>query len=235
MSDTMAEATAAEPAAEYDDDGDDDEPETLAPPDGQSDDDEDDAEDEGDPEAEARASSEAQIRDNMAKIARSAETFRRRVADVLGEDALALVPCELCEPEIPGFHWPAELAYARDEIHARLLDVLRSPASPEYVADPGHRMCDACDGYGKVRTGSKVPGQEIGTCGPCRGYGFVPPPGVNPQTGEVDGSGAGPSAPPDDFGPSPDRDPWGSPRILPDGQENPNYGRMPQFKNPSLP
>jgi hypothetical protein len=235
VSDTATDETTAAPAAEYDDDGDEQDADMLPhDPDDDSDDDDDtDSDDDG--EAQARASSEALIRENMGKIARSAETFRRRVSDVLGEDALALVPCELCEPEIPGFHWPAELAYPRDEIHARLLEVLRTPSAPEYVADPGHKMCDACHGYGKVRTGSKVPGQEIGTCGPCRGYGFVPPPGVNVQTGEIDAAAGVHEAAPQDFGPPADRDPWGSPRILPDGQENPNYGRMPQFKNPSLP
>ena len=30
-------------------------------------------------------------------------------------------------------------------------------------------------------------------------------------------------------------DVWGSPKILPDGMENPNYGKMPQYKNPTLP
>jgi hypothetical protein len=30
-------------------------------------------------------------------------------------------------------------------------------------------------------------------------------------------------------------DVWGSPKLLPDGQENPNYGKMPQYKNPTLP
>jgi hypothetical protein len=42
---------------------------------------------------------------------------------------------------------------------------------------------------------------------------------------------------PDDTGPLvvADADAWGSPRLLDDGQENPNYGRMPQYKDKSLP
>ena len=32
-----------------------------------------------------------------------------------------------------------------------------------------------------------------------------------------------------------DADAWGSPRLLADGQENPNYGRMPQYKDPAYP
>jgi hypothetical protein len=204
------------------------------------DDDDDDDEDEDEPADEpeplpAESSSQAEIEAAMKKLATSAQTFRRRVADVLGEDAQHLVPCELCEPEIPGFHWPAEIAKPRDETHLRLLEVLRSPAAPDYVAAPGLRACGACEGWGKVRTGSRVAGQEIGTCGTCKGFGFVPPPGVNAATGEVDATANGPDAPPADFGPPADSDPWGSPRVMPDGQLNPNYGRMPQYKDATLP
>jgi len=202
--------------------------------------DDDDDEDEEEPADEPEplpleASSQAEIEGKMKKLATSAQTWRRRIADVLGEDAQHLVPCELCEPDMPGFHWPAALDMPRDETHLRLLEVLRSPAAPDYVADPRHRQCDACQGWGKVKTGSKVPGQEIGTCGPCIGFGFVPPPCVNVATGEIDASADGPAASPADFGPPADTDPWGSPRQMPDGQLNPNYGRMPQYKDTTLP
>jgi hypothetical protein len=35
--------------------------------------------------------------------------------------------------------------------------------------------------------------------------------------------------------PAADSDPWGSPRLLHDGQPNPNYGRMPQYRDPNFP
>ena len=48
------------------------------------------------------------------------------------------------------------------------------------------------------------------------GVEFPPPPSEGPvATGDVDI--------------------WGSPRLLDDGQENPNYGKMVQYKNPELP
>jgi hypothetical protein len=72
-------------------------------------------------------------------------------------------------------------------------------------------------------------------CLRCKGQGFVgdaelptaePVPASN---GEVEF--------PEDTGPlvTGDADVWGSPRILDDGQENPNYGKMPQYKDKSLP
>ena len=202
-------------------------------------DDDDDPDDDPEPlVADDEPSSTAAAAEWDAKLRKlnvSAGTWRRRVSDVLGDDALALVPCELCMADIPGFHLAHEFMIADDVTQARLIDVLRTPSAPEYVASPGQRQCDACKGWGKVRTGSKVPGQDVGTCGTCRGFGFVPPPGVNTATGEVTGSEHGQAAPPEDVGPQPDSDPWGSPRVLPDGQLNPNYGRMPQYKDANLP
>jgi hypothetical protein len=207
---------------------------------GPDDDDDGEGEDDDAPDAaqaavETPPSTQADIEGKLKKIATSAQTFRRRVDDLLGEDAQHLVACELCEPEIPGFHWPAELAQPRDETHARLLDVLRSPAAPDYVAASGMRTCEVCQGWGKVKTGSRVAGQEITACPTCRAFGYVPPPGsVQGEVFTADGDGGSVNAP-TDFGPQADADPWGSPRVMPDGQLNPNYGRMPQYKDDSLP
>src|SRR2546423_12194395 len=43
------------------------------------------------------------------KLDQSATTWRNRVSDLLGEEAQMLVPCELCDPLIPGFHLPPGL------------------------------------------------------------------------------------------------------------------------------
>lgn len=188
-----------------------------------------------DGEPEARGESEAELEEKRRKLASSATTWRNRVSAVLGEEAQFLVPCELCEPDIPGFHFPAEVMVPADETHARLLDVLRSPAAPEYKAAVDVHRCDKCDGWGSVKTGSQKAGQDVKACSECMGFGFYPPPGGQYAATGAASTGAG-------FVPSPDgpmvvedADPWGSPRLLADGQENPNYGKMPQFKNPALP
>src|SRR6266702_5788240 len=66
------------------------------------------------------------------KLDQSANTWRRRVRELLGDEADMLVECELCDPLLPGFHFPAEVEQPRDDLHAHLLDVLRTPSAPEY-------------------------------------------------------------------------------------------------------
>lgn len=178
---------------------------------------------------------ERQLEEASKKLEQSAKTWRSRVETILGEAANDLVPCELCNPIIPGFHFPAELEQPRDDQHARLLEVLRTPSAPEFQLATHVRRCGTCDGYGQVLSGSKVPGKERVTCPTCKGNGFqgqgdVPSqPQTQPGNGQVEF--------PADTQPltQDDNDAWGSPRLLDDGQENPNYGRAPSYKNPSLP
>jgi hypothetical protein len=169
------------------------------------------------------------------KLDQSATTWRNRVSQVLGEEAQFLVPCELCDPTIPGFHWPADLEQPRDELHARLIEVLKRGTGPGYVKDPDTEQCDRCKGEGKTETGSNVPGQEYRACTKCKATGFVILRGV---TSAAENGAEGPQPILAAVGAPTvvaDADPWGSPRILEDGRENPNYGRMPQFKDPGLP
>ena len=207
------------------------------------------------PQGEIR--SEKELEALRKKLDTSANTWRRRVEELLGEDFDSLIPCELCSFDIPGYHWPAEIQQPIDETHDRLLRVLREPAAPEYREARTVSACNGCDGWGKVKSGSHLASHELVTCPDCKGYGYVPPPvpgqsgygaasgvqgsgiglaqengsGVafDPVSGEVITAGAEEPQPPEDA------DIWGSPRLLPDGQENPNYGKMPQYKVPTLP
>jgi hypothetical protein len=127
------------------------------------------------------------------------------------------------------------MTQATSDQHDRLLRVLREPAAPEYRLASQVRECDHCSGWGKVLSGSKVASHELVTCPSCKGYGYVPPP-VPSDNGyssaaQVDPGNMGG----DESEPPADSDIWGSPRLLPDGQENPNYGKMPQYKIASLP
>jgi hypothetical protein len=169
------------------------------------------------------------------KLQRSATTWRNRVSDVLGEDAQLLVACELCEPDIPGFHFPADVMRPYDDQHARLIAVLRDQVGPDYPEASDVARCETCAGYGNVRTGSRVAGRETKTCATCVGYGYVPPPSLDRngpapagQSPELVAVGTSP-------GLQDDADAWGSPRLLPDGRDNPNYGKMPQYKDAALP
>jgi hypothetical protein len=183
--------------------------------------------------------SERDLEEMSKKLERSATTWRNRVSELMGEMAQGLVPCELCDPRIPGFHFPAEMEQPRDDLHAHLLEVLKNPAAPEYAPAQHVRQCVNCGGWGKVKSGSRVAGKELVVCPTCKGQGFqgdatVNPPApfmAQPQNGtpEVEfPEEAQPLA-------TGDTDVWGSPRLLDDGQENPNYGKMPQYKVPGLP
>jgi hypothetical protein len=169
------------------------------------------------------------------KLDTSANTWRRRVNDLLGDEADMLVACELCDPLLPGFHFPAELEAPRDELHARLLDVLRAPAAPEYRPDPFTVECGTCGGWGKTLTKGHVAGKTERVCPTCKGLGFQSPdtPAADPSNGAT--ANVAFDLPNEEPLVSDGTDVWGSPKLLPDGQENPNYGKMPQYKNPTLP
>jgi len=169
------------------------------------------------------------------KLDQSATTWRNRVADLLGEDALHLQPCPLCADDIPGHIWPPEWQKPTSELHARLLDVLKQPAALPLREAPNVRECGVCGGLGKVKSGSKVPTHEDVTCPQCRGFGYDPPPGGR---GKFEG-GNGQVELPTAAGEAPlvtaDVDAWGHPRMLDTGAENPNYGKMPQYVDPRYP
>jgi len=169
------------------------------------------------------------------KLDQSANTWRRRVRELLGDEADMLVECELCDPLLPGFHFPAEVEQPRDDLHAHLLDVLRTPSAPEYQQAQHVRRCQLCDGWGRVLSGSRVASKGEVACQMCKGQGFVGDAALPGQPPAQTGNGEVEF--PADTQPlvQDDADVWGSPRLLLDGQENPNYGKMPQYKDPSLP
>src|SRR6185503_4711800 len=90
-------------------------------------------------------------------------------------------------------------------------------------------------GKGKVATGSSVPNFTSLICPECGGRGFYPP-SVGGTSGQGDtASIAGAPPPVLEQADQPEVDAWGDPRVLPDGRENPNFGRMPQYKVPIEP
>jgi hypothetical protein len=169
------------------------------------------------------------------KLDTSANTWRRRVHDLLGAEADMLVECELCDPLLPGFHFPADVLQPRDELHARLLDVLRAPAAPEYRPDPFTTECGTCGGWGKTLTKGHVAGKTERVCPTCKGLGFQSPDAPQAVAPSAGNGEVVYDLPNEEPLVTDGNDVWGSPKLLPDGQENPNYGKMPQYKNPTLP
>jgi len=187
------------------------------------------------PEAVVQGPSEAEMEKTLAKIDRSATTYRNRVAELLGEQANDLSPCPLCSDGIMGHLFPVDWITPVNETQARLLEVLKTPQSPEYRPAPNVRQCGTCAGWGSVLSGSRVAGKERVLCPTCKGNGFQgevvatnPPASPNGEVVFEPAADAVPLV-------SDDADIWGSPKVLDDGQDNPNYGKMPQYKNPQLP
>lgn len=195
---------------------------------------EEEAQPEPEPEPQPEPESKAD-RELQKKLAQAATTYRNRVSTLLGEQAQVLVPCEICSDGILGAHFPPEWMEPENDVQERLLEVLRAPAAPEYEPDPNVGTCGTCKGKGKTKTGSSVAGKTSKTCPTCKGYGYSPPPtpGGNGYVEAADltvepGTETGPVA-------EGDKDNWNTPRLLPDGQENPNYGKQPAYWDMSLP
>jgi len=142
--------------------------------------------------------------------------------------------CPLCPTTHKGFidqNILGQFPDATVNIVKRLLGIA---TEVEYEQDTDTRTCPKCSGHGKTKTGSLVATQATHTCATCSGYGFVPPPTrgatVSPPNGNPEHLELAAVPPPVEDFDTPDVDNWGEPRILPDGRENPNYGRQPRFK-----
>jgi hypothetical protein len=183
---------------------------------------------EQEPEPEAAgpvgAVSEKELERGRKKIETAAATFARKVGEIMGEEANLLEPCPRCAPTgIPGFVFPIALAPVDPDTKRAVLVSVGEEASEVTEPSKWSRRCDACNGIGRVLTGSRDNRHKTKECYACNGRGWVP---VGPEWAGV-ASGAppvaasnGPGAPTE---PAPDTDPWGR---TPD---DPNYGRMPQY------
>ena len=171
------------------------------------------------------------------KAAKDAEAdwkrFASRTLERWGPESANMVECPLCLPQHKGF---IDLRFAGkvpQEVVRPIQTYLGLAQAVEYEQDSDTRTCPKCMGHGKTRTGSLVPTQATHMCATCSGYGFVPPPSGSPKPGGIMASvpnGGSPSDPglEEDFA-HPDVDEFQQPRILPDGRENPNYGRRPAY------
>lgn len=197
------------------------------------DDDEAPAEPEGpvEPEQHAHGLSPEAREKAYKKVDTSFQTYVRSVSNNLEEDATDLVPCPLCTTTPhPAFLNLHDAGHVPEEIKRPVMAFLGFATEVQYPHSSAHRTCPECEGLGKVTTGSRVPGKETVGCAHCHGAGFIGPQGPV-GNGHVEQSSAltGPTVFPDavDVG---EIDAWEEPRILPDGRENPNFGKMPTFK-----
>lgn len=87
-----------------------------------------------------------------------------------------LVPCPACvmTGPAPGFIF-AQLPEPEQSIRRQtVIMALGGEAEIEYPDDEGATACEACHALGKLKTGSKVQGQETRICPSCNGQGWKP-------------------------------------------------------------
>ena len=96
----------------------------------------------------------------------------KRIGVILEEDANDLIPCPLCVTVAPGWMYPPNVvALEEQQLEAlRLLLGLRNEG--ELSAHPAFKQCDACHGYGRVKTGSERMEYRYADCPTCASLGY---------------------------------------------------------------
>ena len=106
----------------------------------------------------------------MKQLNRTAENYAKRVVDLMGGDLTGWQPCPLCAEGLPGFRVPR---MPDPEYLAQVKVAIGEDPDPDLPADGYSRRCSACDGWGKVQTGSRVTTQKAAQCHDCSGRGWI--------------------------------------------------------------
>lgn len=177
------------------------------------------------PDAFARPGSRA-FEKAERSLATSVKTYLNAVNRFAEATGQSLILNESSLEWAPGFNFHPQVAQLSEEQaqFARLL--LGEGLRPNFAQDPQARECPTCEGWGQVKTGSKINPHTVIRCRQCQGRGYVGPAG---QTA----NGAAPAL---ELAPEPpegepvasrdDLDPWGTPPAHPD------FGKMPQYREP---
>lgn len=191
---------------------------------------EEEHEEEREEEPTQRAITPEEIEERARKSRNAFDAFGRKLFTIHEEYAHDLIECPMCPDMHKGYLNIHDAGRVPEDIKTAVMQFLGFAREVDYPHSSQHRTCQECDGLGKVRTGSRVPGKETVGCAACHGAGFIGPQAAtgNGHT-EIDPSLSGPLVHGLDT-PTDEVDEWGEPRILPDGRENPNFGKMPHRK-----
>lgn len=190
---------------------------------------------EEEPQAPAEPSSFAATAEQSKALDAETKRHDKNLRNILGSAYDDLYTCPVCNPDTAGGFFLGDLKNPSNDCQRAVLAVLAPAPSVEYEPTPGLERCSVCKGKGQTKRPTDVEAHKLAMCSNCSGYGFYPPPGiVTNGAGNQDAALALVAAahePPvmDDV------DAFGSPRLLATGMENPNYGRMPQYKSPEFP
>lgn len=123
-----------------------------------------------DPEPEPEGLSEKDIEVLQGKLEKETHRHTSRITEIMGDDATILVPCELCEPNIPGWRWPV---IAEGDAREPLYALVNGEQGTGYAEDDDAQACDRCNALGSTLTHSRVPGSELLPCGKCKAKGWT--------------------------------------------------------------
>ena len=122
---------------------------------------------------EPAALTEKEIEARIRKLEKLRETTASRVSDILGEDAIAYIPCPLCADGVPAFVPDVAGGAVPAEVFAAVQRYLGLPDPETFAGHPNYKRCEACKGRGEVITGSTVPSYMLTGCPECGTKGYV--------------------------------------------------------------
>lgn len=170
--------------------------------------------------------SERDIEAKFRRIGRAYNSFTKKVDETMGADVSLLTPCPLCTGGIPSFLFPDAGSRIDHDTRNAVLVAIGEPPREVTEQDPFSRICETCNGQGRVLSGSHVNAWVTLACIPCNGTGWV---AVGDErrsvTTPAQPVAVTPNGATETAEPAPDLDPWGRPATDPD------YGRMPIYAN----
>jgi hypothetical protein len=137
------------------------------------------------PEPEAHGPTPEEWEKRFSLAERRFKTYADAVTKAWEEDALSLVQFNIDASAPPGFIDTRNKGHVDDDTKAAALAFLGFDGESGMKEDPHSHVCEECDGWGLVATGSKVANQDTRRCDECRGVGYVldnaPAAGTNGQ------------------------------------------------------
>jgi len=123
--------------------------------------------------AEARLMSEREAEALGKKLDAERKRHGKRVMELLGNDLGGHIPCPTCMDGIDGFIVSPEFAPLDQGQRERMMQILGLDDWEHMPEASWAEKCETCDGFGKVKTGSKVAGREVTGCEDCGEAGWI--------------------------------------------------------------